>query len=122
MKPLRAIIINAAVLILFGLWGYLHSPDNRSVELVPIVFGLLFLAAAIPVRLENRIVEFMLRVLLSLLVVALILSLITAIEYANTGNVMRFSLMTLVTFYTWVIYMLALRKRLIDRKKNRNNR
>lgn len=122
MKPLRAIIINGAVLILLGLWGYLRSPDDRSVELVPIVFGFLFLAAAIPIRLENRIVEFMLRILLSLLIVALTLSLITAIESSNTGNVMRFGLMILATLYTWSIYMLALRKRLIERKKNRNNR
>ena len=122
MKPAQAIIMNAIVLILFGLWGYLRSPDNRSMELVPIVSGFLFLAAAIPIRLENRIVEFMLRILLSLLVVALLLSLIAAIESSSTGNIMRLGLMTLATLYTWGIYMLALRKRLIERKKNRNNR
>lgn len=122
MKPFQAIIIDAAVLILLGFWGYLHAPDDRSVELVPIVFGFLFLAAAFPVRLENRIVEFMLRVLLSLLVVALVLSLIAAVESSNTGNSIRLGLMTLATLYTWGVYMLALRKRLIERKKNRNNR
>lgn len=122
MKPLRAIIINAVVLILLGLWGYLRSPYDRSVELVPVVFGFLFLAAAIPIRLENRIVEFMLRVLLTLLLVTLILSLITAIESSHIANMARLTLMTLATLYTWGIYMFALRKRLIERKKNRNNR
>ena len=122
MKPSRAIIINAAILILLGFWGYLRSADDRSVELVPIAFGFLFLAAAIPIRLENRIVEFMLRILLSLLVVALVLSLVSAIESSNTADIIRLGPMTVATCYTLGIYMFARRKRLIERKKNRNNR
>lgn len=122
MKPTQAIVINAVLLILLGLWGYLASPEYRSTELIPIVFGLLFLASVLPIRFENRIVEFMLRILLFLLVVALTLSLIRAINNANVGNIIRLSLMILATGYTLLIFVIKLRKRLQERKKNRNNR
>lgn len=122
MKPLHVIVLNAFLLILLGLWGYLASPTHSSTELIPIVFGFLFLAAALPIHLDNRIVEFMVRVLLFLLVIALTLSLVNALDHVDPENMLRLSLMLLATVYSLFIFIIKLRKRLLDRKKNRNNR
>ena len=122
MKPIQAIITNAIVLILLGLWGYIASPAYRPTELIPIVFGFFFLAAALPISRDNRIVEFILRILLFLLIIALILSLIRAIDTTSVGHILRISLMILATFYTFIVFIIKQRKRLQERKKIRNNR
>lgn len=69
MKPYQANIVNAAVLIIFGLWGYFSGTSFTA--LIPVGFGVLFLLATGPFKNDNKVVAHII-VLLTLVAVVMI--------------------------------------------------
>ena len=67
MKAHTASLINAVILIGFGLWAYLGSETPSTTALIPVVFGVVILALYPGVKKENKIVAHV-AVLLTLLI------------------------------------------------------
>ena len=119
MTASQATILNSIILIAAGGWGYLSEPSNRSEELIPLVFGLLFLIAIPPLRKDNRIVEFILRSLGLLLSIALVLALVRAIQESQVERIIRIVVMLAATAFTFFVLISKMNARLKERRKNR---
>ncbi|MBK6622979.1 MAG: hypothetical protein IPH04_01965 [Saprospirales bacterium] len=107
MKPYQITLINAIVLLAIGLWGYLHPGAQRSFALIPVAFGLLFLTTTPLFRSGNLLVAYMVSTLTLLLVTALAISLVEALQYREFGNIFRLSLMSISSAIAVGIYFKA---------------
>ena len=72
MKPYRANMINAIVLILMGLWGYFATDGRPPTALIPVGFGAVFLLATKGMVSENKMVAHVVVLLTLVLVLMLI--------------------------------------------------
>lgn len=122
MKPVQAIILNATFLFLLGVWGYIAAPEDRATELISIVFAVIFYAAVPLLYRNNRIVDFLLRVLLFLLSIAICLALIRAFQTNGIGHIIRLSLMLLTTLYALAVLSQGYIRRRQIRKKERQGK
>ncbi|MBI1191892.1 MAG: hypothetical protein GC205_01770 [Bacteroidetes bacterium] len=73
MKAYQANLLNAIVLILVGLWGYLSeaTADRSPTALIPVAFGVILLAMTSGVRKENKVIAHV-AVTLTLLVLVML--------------------------------------------------
>lgn len=72
MKPYRANMINAIVLILMGLWGYFAAGDRPPTALIPVGFGVVFLLATKGMVAENKMVAHVVVLLTAVLIMMLV--------------------------------------------------
>ncbi|MEL6864652.1 MAG: hypothetical protein AAFP19_09540 [Bacteroidota bacterium] len=70
MKPYIANLLNAAVLILMGLWGYMET--NSGTAFIPVGFGVVLALCTPGVRSENKIVAHVAVLLTLLMLLALL--------------------------------------------------
>ena len=113
MKPFQANILNAAVLILMGLWGYLSSESPSPTALIPVAFGVLFLLATPPFKNDNKIVAHVIVLLTFFLILMLIRPLLGAIDKNNQMAIIRVSLMIVAGIIAMIFYIrnfIAVRK------------
>jgi hypothetical protein len=97
MKAHTASLINAVVLIGFGLWAYLGSETPSQTALIPVVFGAVILSLYKGVRNENKIVAHI-AVLLTLLILGgLVKPLTAAVGRSDPLAIMRVSVMIVST-------------------------
>ena len=115
MKPFQANLLNAAVLIIMGLWGYLGSESPSATSLIPIIFGGIFLLATPPFKKENKIVAHIIVLLTFLLIIALIMPLRGAIGRGDTMAVVRVGLMLATSILALIIFI----KSFVDARKAR---
>ncbi len=114
MKPFQINLINAIVLIVMGLWGYLGAEDPSPTALIPVGFGVIFALATPPFQKGNRVVAHIVVVLTFLLIIALFMPLRGAINREDTLAIVRVGLMVLTSIIALVIYVrsfLAARKK-----------
>ena len=115
MKAHVASLINAVVLIGFGLWGYLGSETPSKTALIPVVFGAVLLSLYKGVKKENKIVAH-LAVLLTLLILGGLVKPVTAAIGREDGMaIMRVSVMLITT----VVALVAFIKSFIDVRRAR---
>ena len=101
LKPHQANLLNAAVLVTMGLWGFFQRGETSSIALIPVGFGVLFALSTLPLRQENRLVLLILILLTSLLLVALFLLLLRA----DGWDVFRLLLMMGASAYALLVFV-----------------
>jgi hypothetical protein len=93
MKTHTASLINALILIGFGLWAYLGSETPSKTALIPVVFGAVILSLYKGVEKENKIAAHI-AVLLTLLILGGLVKPLTAALGREDGMaIMRVSVM-----------------------------
>ncbi len=115
MKPFQANLVNAAVLILLGLWGYLGSETPSPTALIPVGFGVIFALATPPFKKENKVVAHIIVLLTLLIIIALFMPLRGALGRGDTVAAVRVGIMIATSVVAMVIYI----KSFIDARKAR---
>ena len=114
MKPYQANILNAAVLIIMGLWGYLASDTPSNTALIPVGFGVLFLLATGPFKNDNKVVAHVIVLLTIVMVAMLVLKpFMAAVEKGDNMAMFRLGSMILVGLIATIVYIksfIAVRK------------
>jgi len=116
IKPFQANLINATILLILGLWGYLgvlSSGKYFSTALIPVFFGVVFLLASGPFKRDNKVVAHIIVLLTFLLCLALIRPLTSAINKGDNMALIRVGLMILSNLFALIIYI----KSFIDARK-----
>lgn len=115
MKPFQANLVNAAVLIILGLWGYLGSETPSPTALIPVGFGVIFALATPPFKKENKVVAHIIVLLTLLIIIALFMPLRGALGRGDTVAAARVGIMIATSIVAMVIYI----KSFIDARKAR---
>lgn len=115
MKPFQANLVNAVVLIVLGLWGYLSSETPSPTALIPVGFGVLFALATPPFKKENKVVAHIIVLLTLLIIIALFMPLRGALGRGDTLAAVRVGIMIATSVVAMVIYI----KSFIDARKAR---
>ena len=117
MKPYQANLINAAVLIVLGLWGYFSSESPSPTALIPVAFGAIFAIATPPFKKDNKIVAHIIVLLTFLLILALFMPLRGALERGDTSAALRVGLMVISSLAALVVYIMSF----VKVRRERNN-
>jgi CDP-diglyceride synthetase len=105
MKAHTASLINALILIGFGLWAYLGSETPSKTALIPVIFGGVILALYPGVKNENKIVAHV-AVLLTLLILGgLVKPLTAALDREDGLAIMRVLVMMVSTIVALVFFI-----------------
>jgi len=107
MKPYLATIINAAVLVVFGLWAYLNvAAESRSMTiLIPVFFGVILALLVPPFRKDNKVVAYVVAGLTLLISIALIMPLVGSIGREDMLAVFRVGVMMAASLFALVVYI-----------------
>ncbi len=103
MKPHIANLLNAATLIVMGLWGYFGSESSSPTALIPVVFGAVLILMNNGVKNENKVIAHIAVVITLLMIIALIMPLRGSIARGNTEGIIR----TILMMATGVIAMIS---------------
>ncbi len=105
MKAHTASLINALILIGFGLWAYSGSETPSKTALIPVVFGVVILSLYKGVKKEDKIVAHI-AVLLTLLILGGLVKPLTAALGREDGlAIARVSVMILSTIVALVFFI-----------------
>lgn len=105
MKAHTASLINAVILVGFGLWGYLGSETPSKTALIPVVIGAIIFSLYRGVKKENKIIAHI-AVLLTLLILGgLVKPLTAALEREDGMAIMRVFVMLLSTIVALVFFI-----------------
>jgi uncharacterized protein YhhL (DUF1145 family) len=107
MKPYQATILNAAVLVVFGLWAYLNvAAESRSMTiLIPVFFGVVLALLVLPLKKENRVVAHVVAGVTILISIALIMPLKGSIGRDDMDAVFRVGVMMAASLFALVVYI-----------------
>ncbi|MDF7808529.1 hypothetical protein P4E94_13840 [Pontiellaceae bacterium B12219] len=116
MKAHTASLINAVVLIGFGLWAYFGSETPSVTALIPVVFGVVILSLYKGVKKEDKIIAHIAVLLTLLILIALgVKPLPAAMERGDGLAVMRVVVMMVSTFVALFFFI----KSFVDVRKAR---
>lgn len=107
MKPYQANLLNAGVLLVFGLWAYFTmAAESRSMTvLIPVFFGVVFAVLTLPLKKENKIAAHAVAGLTLLLIAALLVPLMGSIGRADVDAIFRVGGMMAASLFALVIYI-----------------
>lgn len=115
MKAHTASLINALILIGFGLWAYFGSENPSKTAFIPVGFGVVIAALYPGVKKEDKIIAHI-AVLLTLLILGgLVKPLLGALDRSDGIAIMRVSVMILSTVVALVFFI----KSFVDVRKAR---
>ncbi|QBG46144.1 hypothetical protein EGM51_01475 [Verrucomicrobia bacterium S94] len=97
MKAHTASLINALVLIAFGLWAYFGSETPSPTAFIPVGFGVVILALYKGVKKENKMVAHIAVLLTLVILIALIKPLTAALGRHDSVAVVRVVVMMLTS-------------------------
>ena len=118
MKPFLYTVLNASILIILGIWGYLGSVSPSPTALIPVFSGILLLVLAKWMKDGNKVIAHIVVGLTFLLLLAFIKPLTGSISRGNEIAVIRIIIMMLACLIAMVAYM----KSFIDaRMKSKNS-
>tara|TARA_Y100000589_G_scaffold297230_1_gene304881 strand:- start:2974 stop:3348 length:375 start_codon:yes stop_codon:yes gene_type:complete len=115
MKAHTASLINAILLIVLPLWGYLSSETPSITALIPAFIGVILLAMNYGVKKENKIIAHIAVLLTLVILFGLIKPLKGAISRSDSLAIGRVVVMIIST----VVAMIFFVKSFIDAKKRR---
>ena len=106
MQPFKANLLNAAVLIIFGMWAYLNmAAESRSMTvLIPVFFGVMLGLLTPIIKQQNKLATYVGAGLTLLIAVALIMPLKgsigrdDALAIFRVGTMMFFAIFALLVF------------------------
>lgn len=105
MKPFQANLLNAAALIILGLWGYFGSETPSPTALIPVGFGVIFALATPPFKKENKVVAHIVVLLTLLIIIALLMPFKGAIGRGDTLAAVRVGIMIATSIFGMVTYI-----------------
>jgi hypothetical protein len=97
MKAHTASLVNALVLVAFGLWAYFGSETPSKTAFIPVGFGLVILSLHKGIKKEDKIVAHIAVLLTLVILVALVKPLTAAIGRSDSLAVVRVAVMMLST-------------------------
>lgn len=115
MKAHTASLINALILITFGLWAYFGSETPSKTALIPSGFGIVILTFYKGIKKEDKIVAHVAVLLTLVILVALIKPLTAAVGRGDSMAIVRVVVMLLST----AISLFAFIKSFVDVRKAR---
>ena len=115
MKPYIASLINAIVLIVFGLWAYFGSDDPSKTALIPVAAGIILLVLNIWMKKGSSVVAHIVVVLTLLILIALFKPLIGAIGRSDWLATTRVLVMILSTLFALTLFI----KSFVDARRSR---
>jgi hypothetical protein len=115
MKAHTASLINALVLIAFGLWAYFGSEMPSKTALIPTGFGVVILTLYKGIKKEDKIVAHVAVLLTLVILIALIKPLTAAIGRSDPMAILRVTIMLATT----VISMYCFIKSFVDVRRAR---
>ena len=113
MNAAKASLINAATLLIMGVWGYVVT--NSPTALIPVGFGVVLLALNNGVKKENKIIAHIAVVLTLLIIPGLIKPFSSAVSDGDSMGMLRVGLMILTSIYAMIYFV----KSFIDARKNK---
>ncbi len=105
MKPYVANLINAIILVIIGLWGYLGSDTPSATALIPVLAGTVLLAITPPFKKGNKVIAHIAVVLVFALFIALIKPLTGAIGRNSTIGIVRVLLMMASSLFALIVFI-----------------
>ena len=115
MKAHIASLINAIILVAFGLWGYFGSDSPSLTALIPTFVGIALLGLNNGVKRENKIIAHIAVLLTVVMLAGLVMPLKGAIGRDDMAAVARVLVMLLSTLFAIVYFV----KSFIDARKAR---
>lgn len=115
MKPHLASLINAILLIILGLWGYLGSETPSVTALIPVFAGVLLIFLNQGLKKENKIIAHIAVIITLLVLGGLVKPFIGAFGRDDTAAVIRVVIMMLSTLVALISFI----KSFIDARKNK---
>tara|TARA_Y100000739_G_scaffold171841_1_gene149550 strand:+ start:502 stop:891 length:390 start_codon:yes stop_codon:yes gene_type:complete len=115
MKAHTASLINAVLLIVLPLWGYLSSETPSKTALIPAVIGIILIAMNTGVKKENKVIAHIAVLLTLLILIALIKPLMGAVGRGDGLAILRLAVMIISTALAMVFFV----KSFIDARKKR---
>lgn len=115
MKAHTASLINAVLLIVLPLWGYLSSETPSKTALIPAGIGIILLAMNPGVKKENKVIAHIAVLLTLLILIALIKPLMGAVGRGDGLAILRLAVMIVSTALAMVFFV----KSFIDARKRR---
>lgn len=116
MKTYVASLINALILIAFGLWGYFGSDTPSFTSLIPVAIGLILLLLNKGLKNENKVIAHIVVLLTFLILIGLIKPLTGAIGRSDTTAIARVVIMILSTIFALVFFV----KSFVDARRGRD--
>ena len=115
MKAHTASLINAVLLIVLPLWGYLSSETPSKTALIPAGIGIILLVMNPGVKEENKVIAHIAVLLTLLILIALIKPLMGAVGRGDSLAILRLAVMIISTALAMVFFV----KSFIDARKRR---
>lgn len=115
MKAHTASLINAIILIVFGLWGYFGSTTPSFTALIPAIIGVMLLVLNNGIKKENKVIAHIAVLLTLVMLAGLFMPLKGAIGRDDMAAVARVVIMVLSTLVALIFFV----KSFIDARKAR---
>ncbi len=116
-QPYQVSALNASLLILIGLYGYLQSNTPSPTALIPVVFGVILLALNKGVKAENKIIAHVAVIATLLILIGLIMPLRSALAKNDTGAIFRVSIMLITTILAKISFIQSFIRARKEREK-----
>ena len=117
MKAHKVSLINAILLIVLPLWGYLSSETPSLTALIPAFIGVVLVGLNFGVKKENKVIAHIAVLLTLLILIGLVKPLFGALGRADNLAVTRIIVMIISTVMAIIFFV----KSFIDAKKRRLN-
>ncbi|HSG67623.1 MAG TPA: hypothetical protein VK994_02875 [Bacteroidales bacterium] len=104
MKSHTISLINAIILIVFGIWGYFSSDKASFTAFIPVIAGLILLFLNRGIKKGNKIIGHIAVVVTLLILFGLVKPLLGSIDRNATMAIIRVSLMMLSTLFALTIF------------------
>ncbi|MEE9369082.1 MAG: hypothetical protein V3V05_09505 [Pontiella sp.] len=105
MKAHTASLINAVILIGFGLWAYFGSETPSNTALIPVIFGAVILSLYKGVKNENKIAAHIAVLLTLLILLGLVMPLKGALGRGDALSIIRVAVMMISTVVALVAFI-----------------
>lgn len=105
MKAYVASLINAIVLIIFGVWGYFSSENPSGTAFIPVGLGVALLALNFGLKKENKVIAHIVVVLTLLVLGGLVKPLTGAFGREDSMAIFRVVFMMLTTVYAIITFV-----------------
>jgi len=109
MKPGTASLVNATLLIVLGLWGYLGSGSPSATAFIPVGFGVAIALCNPGLRRENKAIAHIAVLLTFLITLGLVMPLRGAIARSDTAALARVVVMLLSSIVALVSFIQSFR-------------
>lgn len=116
MKPYLASLINAILLIIFGLWGYFGSETPSYTALIPVFAGVILIFLNQGLKKENKTIAHVAVILTLLVLVGLIKPLIGAYDRGDSTSLTR----VVIMIFSTLVALISFIRSFIDARKNRD--